>query len=224
MNKILSIETLKSAPGWTGLWLIFAIVLTNIISDATRSIFGIQAMRQQVLFGSLILLFFFSAYQWAISLINRSGGEADRLSGVLAGIFIPASIFSGLIFYEPLFVSIMTLLGIEATDGGSHAEFYVVFVTWIGLVGAAAGLALGFGMKQTKLSLKLLLSGFLANSLSFATVALLMELFGYRVGTVRPDGIPSMPIVTITGFIVTALVGSTALGKLISQHIERSVE
>ncbi len=46
----------------------------------------------------------------------------------------------------------------------------------------------------------------------------LADVLGFPVGTPRPDGLPSMPIVTILGIRVTTLIGSELFGQVLARH------
>jgi hypothetical protein len=98
-------------------------------------------------------------------------------------------------------------------QGKIHFEFATIFVLWTGLVTGGTGLMLGLGAIDWKLSLRLLLSGFIIGAGTFLIIAFFMDMFGFRVGTPRPDGLPSMVITTLLGIWSAALAGSAIFGR-----------
>jgi len=152
-------------------------------------------------------------------LVRRSGWKASRRTGLAGAIgFLATILVVELGGYDPLFGSIMKALNITQTVAGTHDEFYVVFVVWTGIVTGGCGLAVGLALKQPGVALKLLGLGLVCGAVIFLVVALVMEALGFRVGTPRPDGLPSMPIVTILGIWVTALIGSELFGQVLARH------
>ena len=75
--------------------------------------------------------------------------------------------------------------------------------------------ALGLGLKDWKQALQFLGLGFLTGAGVFLWIAVLMDWAGFRVGTARADGVPSMPMITILGIWTAALVGSGVFGRLL---------
>lgn len=205
-------------PFVAGFWLIAAVLLTLLSSSMIGNWVHRQETRQIMLLPLLIIVIGVTTYQWANSLIRRSGLQPSKAIGLLAGIFFLLSIFGTLAGgYELIFVSVMKILNITQTTGGTRPEFYVVFVIWTGIVTGISGLGVGLGLKKPKLALKLFGSGLICGVVVFFLVAVIMELIGFRVGTPRPDMIPSMPIVTVLGICSAALVGSELFGMILSQ-------
>jgi hypothetical protein len=159
-----------------------------------------------------------TAYLWANALVKRSGYETNwriGLAGAVAFIFMILGVGFGA--FELIFGNLIKLLGITQTVRGTRPEFYVVFVTWTGLVAGGTGLAVGLVLKQPKTALKLLGLGFVTGAVVFFLVAVVMEQIGFVVGTPRPDGLPSMPIVTVLGIWSAALVGSELFGRILAR-------
>ena len=59
----------------------------------------------------------------------------------------------------------------------------MIFTVWTGLVCGGTGLALGIGLRDWKLALKLLGLGIITGAGIFLAVAFLMDLIGFRIGT-----------------------------------------
>jgi hypothetical protein len=206
-------------PYKAGLWLIATLPLVLLVVIPLNAWVHRQAVANVIGLPLLAAASAGTAYLWANSLVKRSGWSASWLTGVAGAIGFLATIIGVLIGgYDPLFGSIMKLLNITQTVAGTHDEFYVVFVVWTGLVTGGCGLAVGLALKQPGVALKLLGLGLVCGAVVFLVVALAMEALGFRVGTPRPDGLPSMPIVTILGIWVTALIGSELFGRVLARH------
>lgn len=178
-----------------------------------------QSVRTLIGLPLVTVVFAGTGFRWAQSLVKRSGWETSWLTGLAGAIGIIVTIL-GVEFmaFEPMFGTFLRLLNIPQSISGTHEEFYVVFVAWTGIVSGGCGLAVGLALKQPKLALKLLGLGMVSGIVTFLIVALVMEAFGFRVGTPRPDGFPSMPLVTLLGISVAALIGSELLGRAIARH------
>lgn len=210
---------LPRKPYKAGIWLIASLPLAVIIIFPLNAWIHRQSVVDMIGLPLVGLVFAGTAYQWANALVRRSGWEATWRTGLAGAIGMLVTIL-GVEFgaFELLFENLLKALNIPQTTGGSHAEFYIVFVTWTGIVTGGCGFAVGLALKQIKMALKLLGLGLVCGSLVFFVVALVMELFGFQVGTPRPDGLPSMPIVTLLGIWITALVGSELFGRVMTRH------
>lgn len=202
-----------------GFWLIAALPLAVVIMFPLNAWIHRQSVVNMIGLPLVALAFAGTAYQWANALVRRSGWNASWRTGLAGAVGLIITTlgveFGG---FELLFDSILGALHIPQTVGGSHAEFYVVFVVWTGIVTGGCGFAVGLALKQRELALKLLGMGLICGATVFFLVARAMELFGFRVGTPRPDGLPSMPIVTLLGIWLTALAGSELFGRVIARH------
>jgi len=206
-------------PFLAGIWLIAALPIAVMIMFPLNSFIHRQSLVNQIGLPLVGLAFSGTAYLWANTLLRRSGWEASWRTGLAGALGLVMTIL-GVEFrgYDLIFANLMKLFNVTQTVGGTNDEFYVVFVTWTGIVTGGCGLAIGLAIKRPGLALKLLGSGFLTGALVFLLVALAMERVGFQVGTVRPDGIPSMPVVTILGIWITALIGSELFGRLLARH------
>lgn len=199
-----------------GFWLVATVLLTILVAFLLEEWVHREQFRQAMSFPLLILVVAGTTYKWANSLVRRSGLEPSKAVGLMAGFFFSLSIFGTLVFgYDLIFVNMMKILNITQTEGGTRPEFYVVFVMWTGIVTGVTGLGVGIALKQPKLALKLLIGGLVCGAVVFFLVAVIMEQMGFKVGTARADGIPSMPIVTVLGICSAALAGSELFGRIL---------
>jgi hypothetical protein len=209
-------SNILNRPFIAGFWLIAAVVLTLLFTFLIGNWVHRQETQQVMLLPILIIMFGVTTYKWANSLIRRSDLRPSKAIGMLAGIFFFLSIFGTFAGgYELIFVSVMKVLNITQTTRGTRPEFYVVFVIWTGIVTGFTGLGVGLGLKKLRLAFKLLVGGLITGAVVFFLVAAIMELVGFRVGTPRPDRIPSMPIVTVLGICLAALVDSELFGMIL---------
>jgi hypothetical protein len=210
---------LPRQPYKAGFWLIVTIPLAASIMLPLNAWIHRQELRDMIGVPLLAATFGGTAYLWANALVRRSGWEANWRTGLAGTIgFVVTILGVELGGFELLFSNIMKVLNITQTVSGTHDEFYVIFVVWTGIVTGGCGLAVGLGLKQPKLALKLLGLGLVCGAAVFLVVALAMELLGFRVGTPRSDGLPSMPIVTLLGIWLTALIGSQLFGQVLARH------
>ena len=161
-----------------------------------------------------------AAYMWTRALVTRSGLDASIAVGLVGAVFFLGSVFGLLVVGEPFFDIIFKGLNIPQTGSGTRPEFYVIFVLWTGIVTGGTGFGVGLALIRLKLAFKLLLAGLVCGAAVFFAVAFIMEIAGFKVGTPRPDGIPSMPIVTVLGICSAALVGSEIFGRIIARNTD----
>lgn len=196
----------------SGLWLIAAIPLSMLImwplSLALNMGTDFEDPRLLIGFG---LCHFVAGFLWARALFRRAGRPDNRLACLSAGIGFALFVLG----MYPLFSIFDPLIDLPGVRGTEHLEFRVIFVTWTGLVTGGTGLALGLGLRDWKGALKFLGLGFLTGAGVFLLIAVLMDWAGFRVGTPRADGIPSMPVITFLGIWAAALVGSAVFGRLL---------
>jgi hypothetical protein len=196
-------------PFVAGFWLIAAIPASIIVVIPLTVLTGFD-MDEPIGLSALVLTHFFCGYLWSRSLCRRSGRSDSRMMNVAAGIGFTFFVWGGR----------AAIVELESTfphwfapfQGKIHFEFATIFVLWTGLVTGGTGLMLGLGAIDWKLSLRLLLSGFIIGAGTFLIIAFFMDMFGFRVGTPRPDGLPSMVITTLLGIWSAALVGSAIFG------------
>jgi len=209
------VTTYPQRPFVAGFWLVAAIP-ASIIAVIPLAVLTEFDMDEPIGLSALLLTHFLCGYLWSRSLSRRAGRSDSRLMNVAAGIGFTFFVWGGRAAIVELDSTIphwSTLL-----QGKIHFEFAAIFVLWTGIVTGGTGLALGLGAIDWKLSLRLLLLGFVSGGATFLIVAFFMDMFGFRVGTPRPDGIPSMVITTLLGIWSTALVGSAIFGKELMKY------
>ncbi len=211
--------TFLRRPFIAGFWLIAMLPIAIVMIYPISQWFHRQDISDMVGAPLLVIIFGGTAYMWANALVRRSGWEPTwqtGLAGALGATTTMVGVHAG---FGPIFETILDVLGIPPSVGdGSREEFLVIFILWTGIVTGGCGLAVGFALREVRLALKLMGLGLVCGMALFAVVALGMELLGFRVGTPRPDGIPSMPIVTLLGIWVTALVGSELFGRVLAKQ------
>jgi hypothetical protein len=194
-----------------GLWLIAAIPITMLVVAPLSLALNMGTDTDNpILIAGFSLGHIATGYLWAQALLRRAEMPKNRLAALAAGIGFALFVVGGYGAFA-VFDTLIDLLGVRGINT-EHLEFGVIFVTWTGLVAGGTGLALGLGMRDWKLALKLLASGFLTGAGVFLAIALLMDRASFRVGEPRPDGIPSMPVITVLGIWSAALVGSGVFG------------
>jgi hypothetical protein len=204
-------------PYKAGFWLIAIVPLVLLVAVPLETWVHRQDIQNAITFPVLLIILWWTAYRWASALVKRSGLKTGPIVGVAAAIALSVTILGEFAAFETTFGAVLQALDIPKTLGGTHDEFMVIFVMWTGMVTGGCGCAVGLALKQPRLALKLLGLGLLSGAITFFAVALVMEMIGFRVGTPRPDGLPSMPIVTILGIWSTALIGSELFGQVLAR-------
>lgn len=202
-------------PFIAGFWLITAIPISLLISFSLSKVVNMGTDYSD--FTTFIFIFgvhFVSGYLWARALTLRTRSPQKILANIASGIGFGLLVVGGVQVWGGTAEWLIKLLSFK---GVTHLEFGVFFVPWTGLVSGGTGLAYGLGTRNWKLALKLFWIGFLTGAGSFLVVAFLMDRIGFRVGTSRVDGLPSMPIVTLLGIWTAALVGSAVFGRILTR-------
>lgn len=217
-TQSISEKQFPDKPFIAGFWLIAMLPIAIVIVYPLTATDWIhrQGLREMIGIPLLTVIFGSSAYLWANALVRRSGWGASWRTGLAGTIGLIVTIMVVYLGFESVFSPILKLLRITKTEDGTRNEFLAIFVIWTGIVTGGCGLAVGLSIKQIRLALKMLGIGFLCGMAVFFVIALGMELIGFRVGTSRPDSIPSMPVVTLLGIWVTALIGSEVFGRLLA--------
>ena len=206
-------STPENRPFLAGLWLIAAIPVSGLAWGLLDWILPGE-MEDWLGLSVLSLGHFACGYLWARSLGRRAGVPSNRIANITAGIGFTLTVWGGRAAIEALDPLISQWL--PAVQHAVHIEFTYLFVIWTGVVAGGTGLALGFGLKDWQLALKLFAGGFVIGALVFLIAAVGMDAIGFRVGTPRPDGLPSMVITTFLGIWATALLGSALFGRLLA--------
>lgn len=196
-----------------GLWLMTALPISALILVPIGEIFDMSSnLEDPILAIGFVIGHTTAGYLWARALLRQAGLPASKMAYVAAGIGFAISVI-GVEVSGDFFTKLSDL---PAVAGTVHLEFGLIFVTWTGIVTAVTGLALGLGLKAWRLAFKLFASGFLTGASVFLIVALLMDGVGFRVGVVRADGIPSMPVVTLLGIWLAALIGTSIYALILT--------
>jgi len=202
-------------PFVAGFWLIIAIpifvlallpILKALHTDDIATLPGMAAMS---------IVHIAAGYMWAKSLGKHSGLPDNKTMNLLSGIGFALGVVGFLI----LFTS-NTQAGdginkwLAAFKGNGNLEFGALFAPWTGLVAGISGFALGLGLKDWKLALKLLSFGFITGFAIYLVIMFTMQLLGFKVGSGKPVMLPT----TFLSMWVTSLVGSAIFGKLLSDR------
>ena len=207
-----TLNTPKSKhPFIAGFWLTLAIPVTMMISFPLLDILKIydSDLRGRIAFSIMFAVHFGAGFLWARSLGHRSGLSENRMMNAFAGIAFSLSMVGvegGLIHLEPIVNPWLALF-----SGVGNLEFGALFAPWTGLVCGISGFALGIGLKDLKLSLKLLALGFITGLGLYLAIMFTMQLLGFKVGSGRPVMLPT----TFLSLAVTALVGSELFGRVL---------
>lgn len=209
-------------PTLAGLWLIAAIPAFLVIRYLLGLLWNVgNDFEDPVTLGLFSLAHFAAGYLWARSLSRRAGAVPLRTANVAAGAGFAFFVVGGLIMFEGVFDRFIDFLSVR---GNVHLEFLTIFVSWTAAVAGGSGFLFGLGRRDWRLALKLLVLGFLTGAGLFLGTAFLFGLLGFRVGTPRPDGLPSMPIITVLSVWNTALVGSAVFGRVLVNTARSSQE
>lgn len=198
-------------PFVAGFWLIAAIpvfafivlpIMMNLGADDLYTPAGITVM---------FIVHFAAGYMWARSLGMRSGLPENRTMNIFGGLGFALGVVGLLIFYKQLDDVLNPWLSMFV--GVGNLEFGALFAPWTGLACGVSGFALGIGLKDLKLALKLLAMGFITGFGLYLAIMFTMELLGFKVGSGRPVMLPT----TFLSMWSAALVGSAIFGKMLAK-------
>jgi hypothetical protein len=216
MNATHEISPIRQRPFLAGFWLMAAIPAYIPILGLLMQVFNLEFESPPARF--LFFLWHLAAgYLWARSLGFRSGLPDNKLMNISGGIGFALGVV-GLIGGLSEFAPILIDPWLGKFKGVGNLEFGALFAPWTGLVCGISGFALGIGLKNLKLSLKLLALGFITGLGLYLAIMFTMQLLGFKVGSGRPVMIPT----TFLSIWVTALVGSELFGRVLSASNERS--
>jgi len=203
---------IRQRPFLAGFWLFTAIPITLLIAMSLEKIIKFKFDTNDTI--SIILLtvaHFGAGYLWARSLGLRSGLPTNKMFNLFGGLGFALGVV-GLLGVLSEFAPILIDPWLGKFKGVGNLEFGALFAPWTGLVCGISGFALGIGLRDWKLSLKLLALGFVTGVLIYLTIMFTMQLLGFKVGSGRPVMLPT----TFLSMWVTALVGSAIFGKKLS--------
>ena len=211
MNSTHEITTVRQRPFIAGFWLIPAIPVFALIFLPIMTSLGVDDLYTPAGVTVMFIVHFSAGYMWAQSLGLRSGlqRDRDRTMNIFGGLGFALGVVGLLIFYKQLDDVLNSWLSIF--KGVGNLEFGALFAPWTGLACGISGFALGIGLKDWKLSLKLLALGFVTGVLIYLAIMFTMQLLGFQVGSGKPVMLPT----TFLSMWVTALVGSELFGRVL---------
>jgi hypothetical protein len=201
-------------PFVAGFWLIPAIPVFAFIVLPIMMKLGVDDLYTPVGVTVMFIVHFAAGYMWARSLGTRSGIPHNRMMNIFGGLGFAFGVVGLLILYVADFPieDAINRWG-EAFDGIGNLEFGAIFAPWTGLACGVSGFALGLGLKDLRLALKLLALGFLTGLGLYLAIMFTMELLGFKVGSGRPVMLPT----TFLSMWSAALVGSAIFGTVLAR-------
>lgn len=198
-------------PFVAGFWLIAAIPITVISLLPVARVLGLgdDVTEIPVLF-AMFAVHCATGYLWARSLSRRAGLPDNKWMNISGGIGFALGVV-GILTAIPEFAHTPIDRWLAIFHGEGNLEFGALFAPWTGLVAGFAGLALGIGLRDIKLALRLLMLGFLTGFGLYLAIMFTMELLGFKVGSGRPVMLPT----TFLSMWSAALMGSAIFGKVL---------
>jgi hypothetical protein len=213
--NITSEITKPSHPFIAGFWLIPAIPVFAFIVLPFMQMLGLDDLYTPAGVSVMFIIHFAAGYMWAQSLGLRSGLPLNRSMNIFGGLGFAFGVVGLLILYVADFpIENAIDRWVESFHGKGNLEFGSLFAPWTGLACGISGLALGMGLKDWKLALKLLSLGFLTGLSLYLVIMFTMELFGVTVGSGKPVMLPT----TFLSMWSAALVGSAVFGKILMKR------
>ncbi len=201
-------------PFVAGFWLIAAIPITLMILAPFAGVLGLG---DDVTEPSIVFVMFvvhcLTGYLWARSLGQRAGLPDNKRMNVSGGIGFALGVV-GILAALAEFARNPVTRWLEQFHGVGNLEFGALFAPWTGLACGISGFALGLGLKDLKLALKLLILGFVTGLGLYLAIMFTMELLGFKVGSGRPVMLPT----TFLSMWSAALVGSAIFGKMLAKQ------
>ena len=160
----------------------------------------------------MFIVHFAAGYMWARSLGLLSGLPHHRAMNIFGGFGFAFGVAGLLILYVTGFpIENAINRWVESFEGAGNLEFGALFAPWTGLVTGISGFALGLGLRDLRLALKLLALGFFTGLGLYLAIMVTMELLGFKVGSGRPVMLPT----TFMSMWSAALVGSAIFGRVL---------
>ena len=204
-------------PFVAGFWLMAAIPAYLPILFLLTEVFDLEFESPPARF-IFFLIHFATGYLWARSLGRRSGLADNKLMNVFGGLGFSLLVIWLFILPPGSALQVQVDHWIDSFKGKGNFEFGAIFAPWTGLVCGISGFALGVGLKDLKLALKLLVLGFLTGLGLYLAIMFTMQLLGFKVGSGRPVMLPT----TFLSMWSTALVGSAVFGKVLAKSDENN--
>jgi hypothetical protein len=199
-------------PFLAGFWLIPAIPVFAFIRLPIMMSLGADDLYTPAGVTVMFIVHFAAGYMWAQSIGLRSGLPSNQAMNISGGLGFAFGVVGLLILYVADFpIENAINRWVESFEGVGNLEFGALFAPWTGLTCGISGFALGVGLKNLKLALKLLALGFATGFLIYLTIMFTMQLLGFKVGSGRPVMLPT----TFISMWATALIGSAIFGKIL---------
>jgi len=206
--------TKPSHPFVAGFWLIAAIPITLMILAPFAGVLGLgDDIYEFPIMFVMFVVHFGMGYLWARSLGQRAGLPDNKLMNLSGGVAFALGIV-GIIVALAEFAQNPITRWLATFHGVGNLEFGALFAPWTGLVCGISGFALGLGLKDLKLALKLLALGFIIGFGLYLAIMFAMELLGFKVGSGRIVMLPT----TFLSMWSAALVGSAFFGKELANN------
>lgn len=201
-------------PFVAGFWLIPAIPVFAFVVLPFMMAVDVDDMYTPAGVTVMFIVHFGAGYMWARSLGMRSGLPQNRMMNIFGGLGFAFGVVGLLILYVADFPieDAIDRWG-ESFEGAGNLEFGALFAPWTGLACGISGFALGLGLRDIKLALKLLAVGFLTGLGMYLAIMFTMELLGFKVGSGRPVMLPT----TFLSMWSAALIGSALFGKMLEK-------
>jgi hypothetical protein len=202
-------------PFVAGFWLIPAIPVFAFVVLPFMMAVGVDDLYTPVGVAVMFIVHFAAGYMWARSLGIRSGLPQNRTMNIFGGFGFAFGVVGLLILYVADFPIENTInRWVESFEGAGNLEFGALFAPWTGLACGISGFALGIGLRNLKLALKLLILGFITGFGLYLAIMFTMELLGFKVGSGRPVMLPT----TFLSMWSAALMGSAIFGKMLKKY------
>lgn len=201
-------------PFLAGFWLIPAIPVFAFVVLPIMMRLGVDDLYSPAGVTVMFIVHFAAGYMWARSLGMRSGLPQNRMMNIFGGFGFAFGVVGLLILYVADFpIENAINPWVESFEGVGNLVFGALFAPWTGLACGISGFALGFGLRNLKLALKLLVLGFITGLGLYLAIMFTMELLGFKVGSGRPVMLPT----TFLSMWVTAFVGSELFGRILEK-------
>lgn len=201
-------------PFVAGFWLIPAIPVFAFIILPIMMSLGVDDLYTPAGVTVMFIVHFAAGYMWAQSIGLRSGFPRNRTMNIFGGFGFAFGVVGLLILYVADFpIENPINRWVESFEGAGNLEFGALFAPWTGLACGISGFALGIGLKDWKLALKLLALGFITGLGIYLAIMFTMELLGFKVGSGRPVMLPT----TFLSMWSAALVGSAIFGRMLAR-------
>lgn len=202
-------------PYVAGFWLIVAVPVFAFLVLPFMEALGLDDLYTPAGVAIMFIVHFAAGTMWAQSIGSRSGLPRNWPMNIFGGFGFAFGVVGLLILYVADFpIENPINRWVELFEGVGNLEFGALFAPWTGLVCGISGFALGLGLKDIRLALKLLVVGFLIGVGLYLAIMFTMEFLGFKVGSGRPVMLPT----TFLSMWSTALVGSAVFSRMLKEH------